>query len=118
MLALLIVVTAISAAIGTGFSVAGIFFPGFIVKDGEGSHTARIFAYYGAARSVALLLVILWAGFRADATALIWLGTLSGVVQLIDAAIGLQAGKQMAVWGPLSVGIVQLIVVVLTMWFV
>lgn len=117
MLALLIIVTVISAAIGTGFSVAGIFFPGFIVKDGEGSHTVRIFAYYGAARSLALLLLVLWAAFRADATALIWLGALSGITQLIDAAIGTQTGKQHAVWGPLGVGAVQLIVVVFAMWF-
>jgi hypothetical protein len=118
MLALLIIVTVISAAIGTGFSVAGIFFPGFIVKDGEGSHTVRVFAYYGAARSVALLLVILWVAFRADATALIWLGTLSGIIQLFDAAIGTQTGNRHAIWGPLGVGSVQLAVVVLTMWFV
>ena len=118
MLALLIVVTTVSAAIGTGFSVAGIFVPGFIVRDGEGSHTTRVFAFYGAARSVALLLVVFWAPFRADATALIWLGTLSGIIQLSDAAIGTQTGKQHAIWGPLGVAIVQLAVVVLTMWFV
>lgn len=118
MLALLIIVTVISAAIGTGFSVAGPFFPGFIVRDGEGSHTARVFAYYGAARSVALLLIILWAAFRADATALIWLGALSGIIQLIDAAVGTQTGNQHAIWGPLGVGTVQLVVVLLAVWFV
>ncbi|WP_240230975.1 hypothetical protein [Devosia lacusdianchii] len=118
MLALLIIVTVISAAIGTGFSVAGIFFPGFIVKDGEGSHTVRVFAYYGAARSLAVLLVILWAAFRADATALVWLGTLSAIVQLIDATVGTQTGKQHAIWGPLGVGAVQLLVVLLAFWFI
>lgn len=118
MLALLIIVTTVSAAIGTGFSVAGIFFPGFIVKNGEGTPTVRIFAYYGAARSAALLLLILLAAFRADATALIWLGALSGIIQLVDAAIGTQTGNRHAVWGPLSVGIIQLVVVMLTMWFV
>lgn len=118
MLALLIIVTVISAAIGTGFSITGIFFPGFIVKDGEGTHTARVFALYTVARSVPLLLIILWAAFRADATALIWLGTLSGIIQLADAAIGLSAGKQRAIWGPLGIGTVQLLVVLLAVWFV
>ncbi|UJW84055.1 hypothetical protein [Devosia sp. SL43] len=116
MLALLIIVTVLGAAIGTGFCVAGIFFPGFIVKDGEGTPTARVFAYYGAARSVALLLVILLAAFRADANALVWLGLLSGIIQLIDAAVGTQTGKQYAVWGPLGVGAVQLLVVLIAAW--
>lgn len=117
MLALLIIVTVIAAAIGTGFSVAGIFLPGFIVRDGEGSHTTRVFAYYGAARSVALLLVILLAAFRADANALIWLGLLSGIIQLIDAGVGTRTGNQHAIWGPLGVGAVQLVVVLLAAWF-
>jgi hypothetical protein len=117
MLALLIVVTVASSLIGTGFSVAGVFLPGFIVRDGEGSRTARVFALYAVARSMPLLLVILLAAFRADAAALIWLGALSGVIQLIDAAVGAQTGKQHAIWGPLGVAAVQLTVVLLAFWF-
>ena len=117
MLALLIVVTVASSLIGTAFSVAGIIFPGFIVRDAEGTHTARVFALYAVARSIPLLLVILWAAFRADATALIWLGALSGLIQLADAAVGTQTSKQHAIWGPLGVGAVQLTVVLLAVLF-
>jgi hypothetical protein len=118
MLALLIVVTVVSSLIGTGFSVAGVFMPGFIIRDAEGTHTARVFALYAVARSVPLLLLILWAAFRADAVALIWLGTLSGVIQFVDAAVGTQTGKQHAIWGPLGIGAVQLLVVLLAIWLV
>ena len=117
MLALLSIVTLINAAVATGFSLAGVFFPGFIVKGGEGSHTARVFALYGAARSVALLLIVLYAAFRADATALVWLGTLAGIIQLADAAVGTQTRDMIKVWGPLGLGIVQLVAVLLAVWF-
>ena len=75
------------------------------------------FALYALARSVPLLLLIHWAAFRADAAALIWLGGLLGVIQLTDAAVGLQAGKPSAIWGPLGAGVVQLTVVLLAVLF-
>jgi hypothetical protein len=117
MLALLIIVTLINVLVATGFSLAGVFFPGFIVKGGEGSHTARVFALYGVARSVPLLLVVFWAAFRADGTALLWLGTLAGIIQLADAAVGTQTRDMIKVWGPLGLGVAQLVVVVLAVWF-
>jgi len=117
MLATLIVVSVAAALIGTGFTLAGVFFPGFIVKDGEPTHTARVFALYALARSVALLLATLWAAFQASGMALIWLGAVSGLVQLADAAVGTQTGKQMAIWGPLVVSIVQLTTVLLALLF-
>lgn len=117
MLALLIVVTVTSSLISAGFCLAGYFFPGFIVRDGEGTHTVRVFALYALARSVPLLLVILWTAFRADAVALLWLGGLLGFIQLTDAAVGLQAGRPSAIWGPLGVGVVQLTVVLLALLF-
>ncbi|MGV8853663.1 MAG: hypothetical protein ACOH2L_03380 [Devosia sp.] len=117
MLVLLVIVTLLNAVVATGFALAGVFFPGFVVKDGEGSHTVRVFAFYGLARSLALLLVVLWAAFRADGIALIWLGTLAGIIQLADAAIGTQTGDRIKIWGPLGLGIVQLVVVALAMGF-
>ena len=47
LIVLLISVTVISALIATGFSLAGVLFPGFMVRNGEGSPTARVFALYG-----------------------------------------------------------------------
>lgn len=116
LLVLLIVVTIINALVATGFSLAGVFFPGFIVRDGEGSHTARVFALYGLARSAALLLIVLWAAFQANVTGLLWLGALAGIIQLADAAIGTQTGDKLKVWGPLALGGVQLLVVLLAAW--
>lgn len=114
---LLIIVTLLNVIVATGFSLAGVFFPGFVVRDGEGSHTARVFALYAVARSVPLLLVVMWAAFRADSAALIWLGLLAGIIQLADAAVGTQTGDKMKIWGPLTLGIAQLVIVLLAFWF-
>ena len=116
-MALLIVVTLLNVIVATGFFLAGVFFPGFIVRDGEGSQTAKVFALYGVARSVPLLLVVLWAVFRADLTALIWLGLLAGAFQLADAIVGTQTGDKLKVWAPLALGVVQLVAVLLAFWF-
>lgn len=117
MLALLIIVTIINALVATGFSLAGVFFPGFIVKGGESSHTARVFALYGLARSLPLFAIVLWAAFRADATALLWLGTLAGIIQLADAGVGTQTHDIIKVWGPLALGLAQMAAVLLMVWF-
>jgi hypothetical protein len=117
MLAMLVVVTVAASLIGTGLTVAGVFFPSFIVRDAENTRAVRVFALYAVARSVPLLLVILWAAFRADPSALIWLGALSGAIQLSDAAVGTQTGKQIAIWGPLGVSVVQLATVLLAVLF-
>jgi hypothetical protein len=117
LLILLISITVVNALVATGFALAGAIHPPLIVKDGEASHTARIFAFYGLARSLPLLLVVLWAAFRADMPALIWLGALAGVIQLADAAVGTQIGDRVKIWGPLGLGIAQLVVVLLAYWF-
>ncbi|MCS6761321.1 MAG: hypothetical protein MO846_04510 [Candidatus Devosia symbiotica] len=74
MLIVLIIVILINALVIAGYSLAGLFFPGVIVRDGEGSPITRVFALNGLARFLALLLVMFWAAFLADSTALIWLG--------------------------------------------
>ena len=117
LMVLLIIVTLINVAVATGFSLAGVFFPGFIVKGGEGSEAARVFALYGVARSVPLLLVVLWAAFQASVSGLLWLGLLAGIIQLADAAVGRLTHDQMKIWGPLGLGIVQLVVVLLGFWW-
>ena len=117
LLAFLVVVTAINVLVATGFSVAGIFFPGFIVRGGEGSHTARVFALYGLARSVPLLLVAAWAILTTSLPGLLWVGTLAGIIQLADAAVGTQTGDRIKVWGPIGLGVLQLVAVLLAAWW-
>lgn len=117
LMVLLIIVTLLNVVVATGFSVAGVFFPRFIVRGGERSDTARVFALYGVARSVPLLLVALWAAFQASVPGLLWLGALAGVIQLADAAVGTLTGDRTRVFGPLVLGIVQGIVVLLGLWW-
>lgn len=117
MLIVLVIVTVINTLVAASFSLAAVFFPALIVRDGEGSHTARVFALYGAVRSVLLLLVVLWAAFRADGPALIWLGMLAGIIQLADAAIGTQTRDKLKIWVPLVLGAAQMLAVGLAYTF-
>ncbi|KKB85270.1 hypothetical protein VW29_06875 [Devosia limi DSM 17137] len=117
LLAFLVVVTAINVLVATGFSLAGIFLPGLIVRGGEGSHTARVFALYGLARSLPLLLVAAWAILTTSLPGLLWVGTLAGVSLLADAAVGTQTGDRLKVWGPLGLGALQIIAVLLAAWW-
>ncbi|MEO5805916.1 hypothetical protein [Devosia sp.] len=117
LMVLLMIVTVINVVVAAGFSLAGVFFPGFIVKDGEDSHTARVFALYGVARSVPLLVVVLWAVFKGSMPGLIWLGALAEIIQLVDAAVGTQTGDKIKIYGSLGLGIAQLAIVVLAVWF-
>lgn len=117
LLAFLVVVTAINVLVATGFSLAGVFFPGFIIRGGEGSHTARVFALYGLARSLPLLLVAAWAILTTSLPGLLWVGALAGIIQLADAAVGTQTGDRYKVWGPLGLGALQIIAVFLAAWW-
>lgn len=117
LLGLLSVVTIINVLVANGFALAGVFFPGFIVRGGEGSRTARVFALYSLARTVPLLLSVIWAVTTMNATGLLWLGALAGVIQLADAAVGTRTGDPLKIWGPLGLGLVQLLAVLLAYWW-
>lgn len=117
LLGLLSIVTIINVLVATAFAVAGVFFPGFIVRGGESSRTARVFALYSLARTVPLLVSVIWAVTTMNATGLLWLGALAGVIQLADAAVGTRTGDPLKIWGPLALGLVQLLAVLLAYWW-
>ena len=114
---LLSIVTVINVVVMTGFALVGVFFPGWVVKGGEASRTARIMALYSLARTVPLLALVAWAVITMNNTGLLWLSVLAGVIQLADAGVGTRTGDQLKVWGPLGLGLVQLVAVLLAYWW-
>lgn len=103
-------VTAINVIVACGFSIAGLVSPSAILPSGSSPTMAsQIFAMYAAARTVPLALITLSALGRRS-----WilpLGTLAGIVQLLDAGVGLfqhDVGKTI---GPLLLAILQLLAI-------
>ena len=103
-------VTAINVIVACGFSIAGLVSPSAILPSGSSPTVAsQIFAMYAAARTVPLALITLSTLGRRS-----WilpLGTLAGIVQLLDASVGLfqhDVGKTI---GPLLLAILQLLAI-------
>ena len=76
--------------VASGFAIAGLVAPQAILPLGAAPGEASfVFALYAAARSLPLAAFALWAIAQRNVQALIVLGALAGVVQLMDAGIGL-----------------------------
>ena len=101
-------ITAINVLTAVGFSVAGLINPTSILPAGDVPTDASfIFALYAAARTVPLAATTLVAIYRRSELALQVLGTLAGIVQLLDVGVGLyqhDLGKSI---GPLVIAVLQ-----------
>jgi hypothetical protein len=108
------VVTAINVLVASGFSIAAIVRPQYLLPAGAvPTEASLIMALYAAARTIPLALFALAAIYKRAAPALLILGALAGAMQLLDAGIGLfdrDAGKCA---GPLFIAILQFFVVYL-----
>ncbi len=102
------IVTAANVLIASGFSIAGLIAPTSLLpaKDAP-SEASFIFAMYAAARTLPLALAALVAIYKRSATALLALGALAGLVQLVDAAIGLYQHDLGKTIGPLVIAALQ-----------
>ena len=108
------VVTAINVVVASGFSIAAIFRPEFVVPAGSvPTEASLILALYAAARTIPLAVFAFAAIYRRSASALLVLGALAGTMQLLDAGIGLfqhDLGKSA---GPLFISVLQFFAVYL-----
>jgi hypothetical protein len=106
------VVTAINVLVATGFSIAGIIRPQYLVPvEPIPTQASSIFALYAAARTIPLALFALQAIYKQAATALLLLGALAGAMQLLDAGIGLYDHDLGKCAGPLFLAVLQFFVV-------
>jgi len=107
-------VTAINVLVAGGFSIAGLVSPKSILPAGSAPTDASlIFAMYAAARTIPLAVIVLIAIYKRSESALLVLGTLAGVIQLLDAGVGLfqhDLGKSI---GPLVIAAFQFFAVYL-----
>ena len=106
------VVTAINVLVASGFSIAGIIRPQYLVPAGYiPTQAPLILALYAAARTIPLALFALWAIYKQATPALLILGALASAIQLLDAGIGLFEHDLGKCAGPLLIAVLQFFVV-------
>jgi hypothetical protein len=107
-------ITGINVLIASGFSIVGIVRPQYLVPvESVPTQASLLFAMYAAARTIPLALFVLGAIYKQAAPALLILGALAGVMQLLDAGIGLFEHDLGKCAGPLLIAVLQFFVVYL-----
>ena len=107
-------VTAINVLVASGFSIVGIIRPQYLVPaESVPTEASLLLAMYEAARTIPLALFELGAIYKQATHALLILGALAGVMQLLDAGIGLFAHDLGKCAGPLFLAVLQFFVVYL-----
>ena len=101
-------ITAINVSIACGFSLAGLFAPQALLPSGSiSTEASRIFALYAAARSVPLEIVTLAVIYKRSTSGLLALGILAGLIQFLDAGVGLYEHDLGKTVGPLTIALIQ-----------
>jgi hypothetical protein len=101
-------ITALNVLVASGFSIAGLLKPELILPPGATpTDASAIFAMYAAARTIPLALITLVAIYQRSASALLVLGLLAGIIQFLDAGVGLLQHDVGKTVGPLFLAIVQ-----------
>jgi hypothetical protein len=108
------VVTALNVLVASGFSIAGIIHPQYLLPEGSlPTQASLLLAMYAAARTIPLALFALGAIYKQATRALLILGALAGAMQLLDAGIGLFEHDLGKCAGPLFIAILQFFAVYL-----
>ena len=107
-------VTAINVLVASGFAIVAIIRPQYLVPaNAVPTEAALIMALYAAARTIPLALFALTAIYKRSTSALLILGSFAGVMQLLDAGIGLFDRDVGKCAGPLFISVVQFLVLYL-----
>ena len=107
-------VTAINVLVASGFSIAAIIRPQYLLPVGSvPTQGSLILAMYAAARTIPLALFALWAIYKQSTPALLILGAVAGTMQLLDGGIGLFEHDLGKCAGPLLIAVLQFFVVYL-----
>ena len=102
-------ITALNVLVASGFSIAGLFKPEYVLPAGSVQTQASfIFAMYAAARTLPLALMALAAIYQRSPSSLKVLGLLAGFIQLADGAVGLYQHDIGKTIGPLVLGVLQM----------
>src|SRR6202140_4057348 len=107
-------VTAINVLVASGFSIAAIIRPQYLVPaESVPTKASLLLAMYAAASRIPLALFALGAIYKQATPALLILGALAGAMQLLDAVIGLFEHDLGKCAGPLFIAVLQFFVVYL-----
>ena len=107
-------VTAINVMVASGFSIAAIIRPQYLIPaESVPTETSLLFAMYATARTIPLALFALGAIYKQATPALLILGALAGAMQLLDGGIGLFKHDLGKCTGPLFIAVLQFFVVYL-----
>jgi hypothetical protein len=107
-------VTAINVLVATGFSIAAIIRPQYLLPaNSVPTEASVLLAMYAAARTIPLALLVLGAIYKQATPALLILGALAGAMQLLDAGIGLFEHDLERCAGPLFLAALQFFAVYL-----
>ena len=83
-------VTAINVLVSSGFSIAAIIRPQYLVPaESVPTEASLLLAMYAAAARIPLALFVMGTIYKQAMPALLILGALAGAMQLLDAGIGL-----------------------------
>jgi hypothetical protein len=103
------VITALTVLVASGFSIAGLFRPEYVLPAGSvQTQASLIFAMYAAARTLPLALMALAAIYQRSRSSLRVLGLLAGFIQFADAAVGFYQHDIGKTIGPLVLGALQI----------
>jgi hypothetical protein len=105
-------VTAVNVLVASGFSIAAIIRPQYLVPaESVPTEAPLLLAMYAAARTIPLALFALGAIYKQATPGLLILGALAAAMQLLDAGIGLFEHDLGKCAGPLFIAILQFFVV-------
>jgi hypothetical protein len=101
-------ITLLNVLVASGFSIASLVRPELIVPAGTTpSDASALFAMYAAARTLPLAAAVVLAIAVGSPAALLVLGSLAGVIQCLDAIIGILHGDLGKTIGPLVLACLQ-----------
>src|ERR1700729_2829145 len=107
------VIPAINVLVASGFSIAAIIRPQYLVPTAVPTEASLLLAMYAAAPRIPLALLVIRTIYKQAAPALLMLGSLAGAMQLLDAGIGLFEHDLGKCAGPLFTAVLQFLVVYL-----
>src|SRR6202046_1937933 len=106
-------VTAINVLVASGFPIAAIIRPQYLVPAAVPTEASLLLAMYAAAPRIPLAVLALGAIYKQATPALLLLGSLAGAMQLLDAGIGLFEHDLGKCAGPLFIAVLQFFAVYL-----
>ena len=102
-------ITALNVLVASGFSIAGLLKPEYVLPAGSVQTQASfIFAMYAAARTLPLAMMASVAIYQRSSSNLRVLGLLAGFIQFADGAVGLYEHDIGKTIGPLILGVLQM----------